>query len=143
MSKRLWQKLYFAEVYAETARIIGYAGTEPLAFWEAARGLADKHGKQKVLNAVYDLTRADRREASPPRYELNGPAREWCWQLLGPPPEKEDAFYRHPDGTPLARPAPEPPQHHTPAPGPQPEKPKRARMRSRAEGDIRSDDSKV
>jgi hypothetical protein len=129
MAKPLWEKLYFDEVYAEAARIIGYAGIDSFAFWDAARGLADKHGQQKVMNAVYDLTRADRREASPPRYELNGPAREWCWQLLGPPPEKEDAFYRHPDGTPMARPPAEPAQPPTPPAEPKTGKPRRARKK--------------
>src|SRR5207248_92687 len=54
--------------------------------------------------AVYELTRPDKREENPPRYELRGDVRDLCWQLLGPPPEKEDAFWCHPDGTPMERP---------------------------------------
>src|SRR5438128_2746707 len=73
MAKPLWQQLYFDEVYTE-ARIIGYAGITPFGFQDAAKALADKHGQQKGMNAAHDLTRTDRREASPPRYELNGPA---------------------------------------------------------------------
>jgi hypothetical protein len=36
---------------------------------------------------LYEVTRADRRQASPPRYELNGETRKPCFGLLGTPPE--------------------------------------------------------
>jgi hypothetical protein len=101
-TNQLLQRLYFDRAYTETARIIGYGGVEMSAFWEQAKALGVPQGK--LLNAVYDLTRADRREEKPPRYELTAPAREACWQLLGPAPEQEDAFWRHPDGTPMERP---------------------------------------
>jgi hypothetical protein len=39
-----------------------------------------------MQDAVYDTTRTDRREASPPRYELREDVKEFCWQLLGSPP---------------------------------------------------------
>ena len=71
------------------------------------------------------------REASPPRYELIGEARDWCWQLLGPPPEKQDTFFRHPDGTPMARPAKNPPPPTALPTEPKPEKPKRARKKEK------------
>ncbi len=86
MRDTLWRKMFFQEVYTETARIIGYAGIEPFAFWDAAKALNEKHGRQNVQNAVHELTRYDRREASPPRYELTAEARKWCWGILGPPP---------------------------------------------------------
>jgi len=38
------------------------------------------------------------------KVQLNYDVRNLCWQLLGPPPEKEDSFYRHFDGTPMERP---------------------------------------
>jgi hypothetical protein len=45
--------------------------------------------------------------------------RRLAFQLLGPPPEQEDAFWRHPDGTPMERPRrenpPEPRQEKPPA----------------------------
>jgi hypothetical protein len=90
-SDSLTMRLYRERALYEAARIIGYAGVEPFAFWDKAKelGLTEKIGKQKLLMAVYDLTRADRREASPPRYELTAPARKACFQLLGPPPEHE------------------------------------------------------
>jgi hypothetical protein len=39
--------------------------------------------------------------------------RPLMWQLLGPAPEQEDAFYRHPDGTPRERPKKEKKQSFT------------------------------
>ena len=40
-----------------------------------------------LVIAVHELTRGDKWEEKPPRYEFSGPARDACWQLLGPPPE--------------------------------------------------------
>jgi hypothetical protein len=97
-SNSIAMRLYFERPLYEAARIIGYAGIEPFAFWDRAKelGLVEEIGKQKLLNAVYDLTRADRRETSPPRYELTAPARKACFQLLGAPPEHEmHDFIKH------------------------------------------------
>lgn len=44
----LWQRLYQDEVYYETARIIGYEGIAPFDFWDAAKPLTEKHGKDRV-----------------------------------------------------------------------------------------------
>jgi hypothetical protein len=98
----LLRRLYHDQAYVETARLIGYAGIEMSAFWDKAKALGIPNNK--LLSAVYDLTRHDKREEKPARYELRGDVRDLCWQLLGPPPEKEDAFWRHPDGTPMERP---------------------------------------
>jgi hypothetical protein len=111
---KLLDKLYANPVYAAAARIIGYGGCSPFEFWDAAK-LLPIYNQPRFMTAVYDLTRTDRREASPSRYELNGPAREACWMLLGPPPEKEDQFWRHPDGTPRERPKKEEPREEAPA----------------------------
>jgi hypothetical protein len=35
---------------------------------------------------------------------LRGDLRDLCRQLFVPPPQKEDAFCHHPDGTPMVRP---------------------------------------
>jgi hypothetical protein len=40
---------------------------------------------------------------------LRPEVRKLCFGLLGPAPEQEDAFYRHPDGTPRERPPRKPP----------------------------------
>jgi hypothetical protein len=41
------------------------------------------------MQAVYDPTKADCREQSPPRYEFTAEARKACFGLLGLPPEPE------------------------------------------------------
>jgi hypothetical protein len=81
----LYYRLYFRPAYHEAARIIGYAGCSPFEFWDAAKKLGIP--QEQLQDAVYDLTRTDRREASPPRYEFTTPARALMFQLLGPPPE--------------------------------------------------------
>jgi hypothetical protein len=78
-------RLAFDPAYYEAARIIGYGGIDMAAFWEQAKQLSIL--PETIRHAVYDLTRYDKREGKPPRYELNEPVRRLCWQLLGPPPE--------------------------------------------------------
>jgi hypothetical protein len=100
----LTMRLYRERALSEAARIIGYGGVEPFAFWDQAKALKievdgkmvpfigdqrPSRTKHEVLMAVYDLTRADRREQSEPRYELTAEARKACFQLLGAPPEHE------------------------------------------------------
>jgi hypothetical protein len=78
------RRLYFDSALFESARIIGYDGIGIAEFWE---------NKQLHLpvndfsNAVYYLTKADKRAEEPARYELNGDARRFCFGLLGPLPE--------------------------------------------------------
>jgi hypothetical protein len=81
-------RLYFQRHLGEAARIIGYAGCDPAAFWGAAKQLDIP--RQKLQDAVYELTRADKREGSPPRDELRADVRKLCFQLLGPAPEHPD-----------------------------------------------------
>jgi hypothetical protein len=81
----LLNRLYFDSVYTEAARIIGYGGCGPFEFWDRAKQSPD-YKQGKFQSAMFDLTRADRREASPPRYELREDIKKLCWQLLGPPP---------------------------------------------------------
>jgi hypothetical protein len=83
-TKQLLQRLYFDRTYTETACLIGYQGIDMSAFWEQAKAFGIPQGK--LLTAVYDLTRGDRREEKPARYDLTAPARDACWMLLGPPP---------------------------------------------------------
>jgi hypothetical protein len=78
-------RLYTEPALYEAARIIGYGGTELTAFWTAAKKFDVP--QDELLNALYDLTRADKREENPPRYELTAPTRAACFQLLGPSPE--------------------------------------------------------
>ena len=77
----LYLRLYFQRPLFETASLIGYAGIEPFAFWDQAKKLGIP--TQQLQNAVYGLTRADRREASPPRYELREDVKQLCWLPAG------------------------------------------------------------
>jgi hypothetical protein len=78
-------RLYTEPALYKAARIIGYDGVTMSDFWAQAKKLDVP--QDQILPAVYDLTRGDKREEKPPRYELSAPARQACWQLLGPPPE--------------------------------------------------------
>jgi hypothetical protein len=81
----LLRRLYSDPAYIQTAHIIGYGGCGPFEFWDAAKHLPCDH-QGEFRDAMFDLTRTDRREASPPRYELREDVKKLCWQLLGPPP---------------------------------------------------------
>jgi hypothetical protein len=65
----LLRRLYFNNAYTQVARIIGYGGCEPMAFWDQVKKLGNH--QSKLLSATYDLTRADRREN----------VKEYCWQV--------------------------------------------------------------
>ena len=95
-SKGLHHRLYFDAAYTAAARIVGYSGIEMAGFWERAKAL--NIPSDKLLSAVYDLTRHSKREEKPSRYELTGQARDYCWVLLGPAAEDGDRFWRHADG---------------------------------------------
>ncbi len=88
----LWDLLFFEPAFYEAARIIGYAGIEPFAFWDKAKelGLIEQLGKAQLQQAVEKLTLWNKREQSPPRYEFTREARKWMFQLLGPAPEHPD-----------------------------------------------------
>jgi hypothetical protein len=78
-------RLYAEAALYDAARIIGYGGIEMAHFWAQAKKL--ELPQEQLPAAVHDLTRTDRREEDPPRYQLTAPARKACFQLLGPPPE--------------------------------------------------------
>ena len=82
MAKRPFiQQLFFESALFESARIIGYSGVGMDAFWEAAKKLDPP--QNDILTAVCDLTRTDKREAVPPRYELREDIRQLCFGLPG------------------------------------------------------------
>jgi hypothetical protein len=70
--------------------------------------LERRYGAGKVREAVADVCRTNWHE-QPVTIGLRPEARKHRFQLLGPAPEQEDAFYRHPDGTPRERPPKKPP----------------------------------
>lgn len=90
-------RLHFELALTETARIIGYDGISMTDFWKKAKRL--DLPQHDILMAVYDLTRADKREGVEPRYELNGEARRLCFGILGPAPDHPlHDFIRHGPG---------------------------------------------
>jgi hypothetical protein len=83
-TKQLLRRLYHDKAYVEMARIVGYGGCPLAEFWEKAKPLSITQGR--LLSAVYDLTRPDKREGPSPHYELMDDVKHCCWQMLGPPP---------------------------------------------------------
>lgn len=101
-------RLYQDPVYFELARLVGYAGKPVDQLVKESEPLLKEHGRHAMNLASQELIVVND-AAEPPMATLNPHARKLCFQLLGPAPEQEDAFYRHPDGTPRERPAkPEP-----------------------------------
>jgi len=87
MKKELWRLIYMGDgSHLHAARIIGYAGCTPFAFWDAAK-LLPTYDKRKFEDAMCDLTSYHKRNGSDPRYELTAEARKAVRALLGPPPE--------------------------------------------------------
>jgi hypothetical protein len=101
MSKHvpLWQRLNTIPAYIAVARLVGYPGMPEMPFWERYHALCQEHGQPSVQAAVEALVTFDKQH-TPPFVRLNVQARRLCWQLLGPPPEKWDGFYRHANGEP-------------------------------------------
>jgi hypothetical protein len=103
----LWHRIYFDPVYTEIARAIGYAGCTYRDMLALLEPLGERFGKQRVESATYHLVTFEGQMTCNPKplaqVSLRAEVRKLCWQLLGPPPETEDEFYRHPDGTPVER----------------------------------------
>jgi len=97
------QRLYFWPEYAAVARAVRY---ETLLYDDAKpyfEELERRFGQAKVQAAVVDVCQVNR-GGTPVTVHLKPEVRKQCFSLLGPAPEQEDDFYRHPDGTPRERP---------------------------------------
>jgi hypothetical protein len=116
------------------SRALGYRGTTFMELPKLIDELAKTFPEAKVESAIYHLTTFEgQMTAKPPplaKVMFRGHVRPLLWQLLGPPPEKEDAFWRHPDGTPMERPKQEPEL----PPEPVAEEPRPAKKRARKKG---------
>ncbi len=125
----LLDKIYFWPEYSAVARAVGYAGMTYIQLTQVIEDLATQFPKAKVESAIYHLTTFEgQMTVHPPplaQVKFREHVKPLLWQLLGPSPEQEDAFYRHPDGSPRERPnkeepppSPPPPQpgRHRPAP---------------------------
>jgi len=98
-----WHALYFNPAYTAMARLVGYHGLPETVFWDRYRELCKEHGQPAFDDAVNRIIEFDT-SRTPAIARLTAEAGTLCWQLLGPPPEREDAFYTHLDGTPAPRP---------------------------------------
>ena len=96
MKKELWRLIYMSgdRVHLHAARIIGYGGCSPFAFWDLAK-LLPTYDKRTFEVAMEDLTSYHKRAGSDPRYEFNAEARKAVRALLGPPPDDPgyDAYW--------------------------------------------------
>ena len=114
----LYLRLYQNQVYIDVARMVGYAGLSLADAREQMKGLGEKYDKEKLVKAAEELVDIDDKGV-----RLKANVRKLAFQLLGPPPEMQDAFYRNADGTPKGQ----PPKPETPKPAAKPaQKPKKA-----------------
>ena len=91
MKKELWRLIYMSadRVHLHAARIIGYAGCSPFAYYDAAK-LLPNYDQRKYEAALCDLTSHHKRNGPDPRYEFTAEARKAVRALLGPPPESPE-----------------------------------------------------
>ena len=103
----LWHRLYFSEIHTEIARLVGYAGFPHDQLEEKMKDLVDRFGRKQIQDVCSELITlhfkgkekpSGRREDAEVR--LKEDVRKLCWQLLGPPPEKKDAFEKNRIGAP-------------------------------------------
>jgi hypothetical protein len=99
MSKEqpLAHRLYFSPMYTELARAVGYAGFPVCDLAERLRPLTRQYGAGQLSTAFYEVL-----SFAGNRVMLSPKARGLCFGLLGPPPEKRQAFWErvHPDRRP-------------------------------------------
>ena len=94
----LWHKMYFRGHYTDIVRLVGYEGL-PLAEAQAGmKELGNTHDKEMLVKACEDLL-----DITADFVRLKAETRKLSWQLLGPPPEKMDAFNKNSDGSPRQR----------------------------------------
>ena len=93
MQKELWQKVHrdADRVDLHAARIVGYGGCSPIAYYDAARKLPN-YDHRKYERAVEELTSYGQRIVPVPRLVFTRQARKIVRPILGPPPE--DPEYR-------------------------------------------------
>src|SRR3954453_5633923 len=90
----LLNRLYFEEPYFALARIVGYLGIPATEAVEKLKPLTEKYGKPKMAAVAEAIVRVDD-TAKPPMAYLKDHVQPLCWQLLGPPPDKWEEFYKN------------------------------------------------
>ena len=102
--KPLYERLYTDEAYIEVARLVNHVGVPFRELAEKAEPLHERFGVERVnavLRVLTPYTMMTVGGTNPEaRLGLRPEVRKLCWQLLGPPPEDWDRFYRNMDGTP-------------------------------------------
>lgn len=85
----LWHRLYTVPVLTAVAKLVGYVGFP-------VRELAQKTSALRKEFKGYELAAAFQEllTFAGNRVMLNEHARDLCWQLLGPPPEKWESWVR-------------------------------------------------
>jgi hypothetical protein len=115
--KPLYMRIYFDECYATVCRRVGYRGFLVRDLYAMIEELAKQFGKNRVPSAAYNLVTFEGQLTVHPsslaKVELRAHVKKLCWQLLGPPPEQREAFYKD--------------TQQAEAPKEEPEKPKRKR----------------
>lgn len=111
-TQSIGMKFAFDKLYSSLGRTIYYTGFPFHELAARVRDLIEQYGAKEVAAALNEMATFEGW-----RVMLNKQARTSAFQLLGPPPEKWDRFYRHYDGTP----APRPPGRETPPVIPPPE----------------------
>lgn len=94
----LYLKVYANSLYTELARIVGYTGFPFRELYARLQPLIEQRGTRAVALAITEML-----SFIGWRVMLSERVRKYCL-FLGPPPERWDEFYRHPDGTPSPRP---------------------------------------
>ena len=104
----LWHRLYNGPVFTEVARSVGYEGCLYRELWDRLKPVVERFGQQRVESATLHLLFYEGQMTVNPKplakVQLRSDVRSLCWQLLGPPPEMLDSFYRYGDGTPMEHP---------------------------------------
>lgn len=94
--KPLWHRIYYSPVYTEIARIVGYSGITYRDLMDKLEPLRKQFGGQAVDSAVFNLATYEGDTTCNVKplahVRLRDEARHLCWQLLGPPLEKQEAF---------------------------------------------------
>ena len=100
----LLDRLYQEPLLQEICRFVGYFGTTFRELQRKLELLGEAYGKRRAESASWHLCSFEGQNTVKPaplaKVELRSDVRRYCFQLLGPPPEQWDQFYRNADGTP-------------------------------------------
>jgi len=111
---KLTDRIYYVPHYRALAKAIGYAELSIEQAREKVAPLCSQFSAEELRAAEEELCDRDTVDEQV-KVRLKPKVRKLCFALLGPAPEQEDWYYRHPDGTPIQRPDAKP-MDETPTP---------------------------